>query len=409
MFDHSFTGGRAGHALSRFGSGRILPMKVVVAPDKFKGSLSAPDAARAMARGVAAACPEASLVLVPMADGGEGTVEALVAATGGTFREANVTGPLGEPVVARFGLLGDGTTAVLEMATASGLVLVPRERRDPLRATTRGTGDLLRAALDLGVTSIILGIGGSATNDGGAGLAQALGARLLDEDGQELSPGGAALARLDRIDAFGLDPRLARTSIRVACDVANLLCGPTGASAVYGPQKGATPEDVARLDATLAHYARIIARDLGRDVAGLPGAGAAGGLGAGLVAFAGGMLTPGIDLVIGAVGLRDRLRGADLCLTGEGSIDASSAFGKTAVGVARLARELGVPCLALAGMIGDGAGAVLTEGIAAYASIAPGPGPFDRAIAETAPRLERATEQFVRAYLAGHRSTLHAR
>ncbi len=383
-------------------------MKVVVAPDKFKGSLPAPDAARAMARGVVAAWPGATIDLVPMADGGEGTVEALVAATAGAFREATVTGPLGEPVVARFGLLGDGATAVLEMASASGLVLVPDDLRDPLRTTTRGTGELLRAALDLGVSSIVLGIGGSATNDGGAGLAQALGARLLDEDGEDLPPGGASLSRLARIDPSGLDPRLHRTEVRVACDVANPLCGPTGASAVYGPQKGATPEMVARLDAALAHYARAIARDVGRDVAELPGSGAAGGLGAGLVAFAGGVLTPGIDLVIDAVGLRHRLRGADLCLTGEGSLDASSAFGKTAVGVARLARSLGVPCLALAGMIGPGAEGVLSEGIDAFASIAPGPGPLDEAMASASDRLERATAGFVRAFLAGRRSTAHA-
>jgi glycerate kinase len=384
-------------------------MRIVLAPDKFKGSLSAPDAARAMARGVFAASPSAVLDLVPMADGGEGTAEALVAATRGTFREVTVTGPLGTPVVARFGLLGDGRTAVLEMASASGLVLVPHELRDPLRATTSGTGELVRAALDLGARSIIVGIGGSATNDGGAGLAQALGARLLDDAGVELPPGGAALARLATIDTATLDPRLKSTEIRVACDVANPLCGPTGASAVYGPQKGATPEMVARLDAALAHFALMIKRDIDRDVADLPGAGAAGGLGAGLVAFAGGALTPGIDLVIDAVGLRDRLRGADLCLTGEGSLDASSAFGKTAVGVARLARELGVPCLALAGMIGDGAEVVLGEGIDAYASIAPGPGPLDEAIAEAENRLEHATERFVRAFLAGRRGARHGR
>jgi glycerate 2-kinase len=379
-------------------------MKIILAPDKFKGSLSAPDACRAMARGVATACPEAILDLVPMADGGEGTVEALVDATGGTFHRCEVTGPLGLPVSARFGLLGDGTTAVLEMAAASGLVLVPNDLRDPLVATTRGTGELLRAALDLGVTSIILGIGGSATNDGGAGLAQALGVRLLDESGEELPPGGASLAHLDRIDATGLDPRLARTSIRVACDVANPLCGPTGASAVYGPQKGATLSMVAQLDAALSRFARIIRRDLGLDVADLPGAGAAGGLGAGLVAFAGGELTPGVELVIDATKLRDRLNGANLCLTGEGALDASSAFGKTAVGVARLARDLGVPCLALAGMIGPGAEDVLAQGIDAFASIAPGPGPISEAIAEVSPRLERATEQLVRAFLAGRRS-----
>jgi glycerate kinase len=379
-------------------------MKIVLAPDKFKGSLAAPDVCRAMARGVASACPEATLDLVPMADGGEGTVEALVDATGGTFHQCSVTGPLGIPVSARFGILGDGTTAVLEMAAASGLVLVPHELRDPLVATTRATGELLRAALDLGAGSIILGIGGSATNDGGAGMAQALGVRLLDESGAELPPGGAALARLDRIDASGLDPRLAKTSIRVACDVANPLCGATGASAVYGPQKGATPAMVAQLDAALDRLARIIRRDLGLDVADLPGAGAAGGLGAGLVAFAGGKLTPGVELVIDAIKLRERLNGATLCLTGEGSLDASSAFGKTPVGVARLARELGVPCLALAGMIGPGAEDVLAQGIDAFASIAPGPGPVEEAIAEVSPRLERATEQLVRTFLAGRRS-----
>jgi glycerate 2-kinase len=377
---------------------------VIVAPDKFKGSLSAPEAARAIARGVLRASPGASVDLIPMADGGEGTVEALVDATGGTFHDAQVRGPLGSTVRARFGLLGDGTTAVLEMAAASGLVLIATEARDPRRATTYGTGELLRAALDRGASTVILGIGGSATNDGGAGLAQALGARLLDVDVDELPPGGAALSRLDRIDPSGLDPRLARTTLRVACDVANPLCGPRGASAVYGPQKGATPEDVAALDAALARFARIVRRDLDHDVADLPGAGAAGGLGAGLVAFAGGELTPGVDLVIEAVGLRSRLEGATLCLTGEGSLDGSSAFGKTAVGVARLARTLGVPCLALAGMIGEGAEEVLSQGIDAYTSIAPGPGPLDAAIIEVATRLERATEQFVRAFLAGRRS-----
>jgi len=379
-------------------------MRVVVAPDKFKGSLSAPEAASAMARGVRAACNDAEVDLVPVADGGEGTVEALVAATGGAFRDAIVTGPLGEAVTARYGLLGDGRTAVIEMAAASGLVLVPSDRRDPRITTTRGTGELVLAALDQGCTAIILGIGGSATNDGGAGMAQALGARFLDEIGAELPPGGASLARLARIDRSGLDPRLANASIRVACDVDNPLCGPVGASAIYGPQKGASREVVRELDAALARFATMIERDLGCSVAEIPGAGAAGGLGAGLVGFAGGTLTPGIKLVIDAVNLVPRLRQANLGLTGEGAIDASTAFGKTAVGVARVARELGVPCLALAGMIGDGAGAVLSEGIDAYMSIAPGPGPIDEAIALAASRLEAATEQLVRAFLAGRRS-----
>jgi glycerate kinase len=384
-------------------------MKVVVAPDKFKGSLTAPEAARAMARGVAAAAAAAGvdieIDLAPMADGGEGTVEALVAATAGTFHEVGVRGPLGEPVCARFGMLGDGRTAVLEMAAASGLVLLMppggRDRRDPWRATTRGTGELLLAAIDSGADRVIVGIGGSATNDGGAGLGQALGYRLLDASGHDLEPGGGPLAALDRIDPAGRDPRLDGVSVAVACDVDNPLCGPRGASAVYGPQKGADPAMVAELDRHLDHFARIVARDLGTDFALRPGAGAAGGLGGGLVAFAGGRLEPGVDLVIEAVDLARRLVGADLCLTGEGAIDASSACGKTAVGVARLARSLGRPTLALAGTIGPGADAVHAEGIAAYFSLCPGPMSLDEAIAAGAGLLERATAEAVRAFLAG--------
>jgi glycerate kinase len=379
-------------------------MKVVVAPDKFKGCLSAPEAARAMARGVKAARPEADVDLVPMADGGEGTVEALVTATNGRFLEANVSGPFGEPVRARYGILGDGKTAVLEMASASGLYLVPRDQRNPRVTTTRGTGELIKIALDQGVDKIILGIGGSATNDGGAGMAQALGARLLDHQGHELPLGGAALIRLAKIDKSGLDRRLLQTSIEVACDVDNPLCGPNGASAIYGPQKGATPEVVTELDEALAHLARIIEPDPRQLIANTPGAGAAGGLGAGLIAFAGAMLSPGAFLIERAVELTARLKGAALCLTAEGSIDASSAFGKTAVGVSRTARSVGVPCLALGGMIGEGASAVLTEGIDAYMSIATGPCTLDEAIANAAIHLEHATEQLVRAFLAGSRS-----
>ena len=376
-------------------------MKVVIAPDKFKGSLTAPEAARAIALGVARAAPGATLDLVPMADGGEGTVEALVAATGGDFRAAVVAGPLGEPVEARYGRLGDGRTAVIEMAAASGLALVPPGRRDPGRASTRGTGELLLAAIDGGARRIVLGIGGSATNDGGAGLAQALGIRLLDAEGSDLGPGGRELARLDRIDASGRDARLAGVEVAVACDVDNPLCGPRGASAVYGPQKGADPATVASLDASLAHLARVVARDLGVAIADLPGAGAAGGLGGGLVAFAGGRLEPGVDLVLRAVGLAGRLAGADLCLTGEGSLDASSAAGKTAVGVARLARRLGVPAFALAGTLGPGVEAVLAEGLAAYFSLCPGPLPLDAALARAAEYLTACAEQAVRAFLAG--------
>ena len=378
-------------------------MRVVVAPDKFKGSLSAPEAARAMASGVASAAPGAVIDQVPMADGGEGTAEALVAATGGSFHEALVSGPLGEPVVARFGLLGDGRTAVIEMASASGLVLVPGDRRDPSRTSTRGTGELLLAALAAGARRVILGIGGSATNDAGAGLGQALGYRLLDADGLELGPGGGALDRLDRIDPRGRDPRLDDVEVAIACDVDNPLCGPHGASAIYGPQKGATPAQVAALDRNLDHFARIVARDLGIAVHDLPGAGAAGGLGAGLVAFAAGRLEPGVALVIRAVGLGDRLRAADLCLTGEGALDASSAFGKTPIGVARLARALGCPTLALAGTIGPGVEAVLDQGIDAYFSLCPGPITLDDALTQGSRLLEQVAAQAVRAFLAGRK------
>ncbi len=376
-------------------------MRVVIAPDKFKGSLTALEAAEAMARGLSRVDPCSKIDRVPMADGGEGTVAALVAATGGSYRTVTVTGPLGEPVVASFGLLGDGRTAALEMASASGLWLVPPALRDPLRATTRGTGQLLLAALEAGARRVIVGIGGSATNDGGAGLGQALGFRLLDSQGRELGPGGGELERLARIERTGQAAGLGSAAIAVACDVTNPLCGPQGASAVYGPQKGATPEMVERLDRNLAHFADIVERDLDVAVRDIPGSGAAGGLGGGLVAFAGGRLERGVDLVIEAVNLRDRLLTADLCLTGEGALDGQSAFGKTAVGVARLAHSLGCPTLAIAGSIGPGAEAVLELGVDAYFSICPGPVPLDEAIQRASELLEKATAQAARAFLAG--------
>jgi glycerate kinase len=378
-------------------------MRIVIAPDKFKGCLPATAVALAMARGVQAACG-ARLDVLPMADGGEGTVEALVNATGGTLREASVTGPLGEKVRATYGELGDGRTAVIEMAAASGLVLVAQDRRNPLWTTTRGTGELLLHAIDEGAGEIILGIGGSATNDGGAGLAQSLGFRLLDDNGRDLPPGGGALGYLDRIDPSTRDRRLDGVRVRVACDVDNPLCGPRGASAVFGPQKGATSEMVQILDRDLDHFAKVIERDLGVSVGDLPGAGAAGGLGAGLVAFASGTLGPGVDLIIDVVGLEGRLRGAALCLTGEGALDASSAGGKTAVGVARLARRLGVPTLAIVGSIGPGAEAVLDQGIDGYFSICPGPMTLDEAIADASHLMEKAAEQVTRAFLAGRGS-----
>ena len=376
-------------------------LRVIVAPDKFKFSLSAAEAASAMARGVRASSQEAQVDEVPMADGGEGTVEALVAATSGSLVSVTVTGPLGEPVNASFGLLGDGETAILEMASASGLNLIRPDRRAPSRTTTRGTGELLLAAIGAGAKKIILGIGGSATNDGGGGVAQALGFRLLDRNGQEIPPGGGPLERLDRIDSDGRDRRLDGVEIRVACDVDNPLCGPHGASTVYGPQKGADAWMVATLDRNLARYAKVVRRDLGIDILDLPGSGAAGGLGGGLVAFAGGTLGPGAELVIETVRLRDRLEAADLCLTGEGAIDASTAAGKTVVGVARLARSMGVPTLAFAGTLGSGAESIIAEGVDAYFSICRRPMAIDEAISQAGELLERAVEQAVRAFLAG--------
>ena len=324
-------------------------MRIVVAPDKFRGSLSAAEAARALARGARQADPSADVIEIPMADGGEGTVDALVAATGGTILETIVSGPLGAPITARFGLLGDGQSAVLEMASASGLALLDRNDRDPMRASSRGTGELLLAAIRAGAKRVILGIGGSASNDGGAGFAQAIGYRLLDPEGVDLPPGGGSLSRLDRIDAGSVDPRIHQVAINVACDVDNPMCGPRGASTVFGPQKGADPRMIDVLDRNLSQLAAIIARDLGKQVASIPGAGAAGGLGAGLLAFAGASLEAGVDLVARAVDLDARIRGADLVLTGEGAIDASSGGGKTAVGVARIAKSWAVPTIGIAG------------------------------------------------------------
>lgn len=376
-------------------------MRVVIAPDKFKGCLSAGAVAKAMALGVArAGGTPMEVVLVPMADGGEGTVDALVEATAGTYREAKVHGPLGEPRSARYGWLETGPTAVFEMAAASGLVLVPPDHRDPTRTSTFGTGEMLLDAARAGAKRMILGIGGSATNDGGAGFAQALGYRLMDDAGDELPPGGGALERLARIVPPAGRHELAGVELLVACDVDNPLCGPRGASMIFGPQKGATPRMVVQLDRNLEHFARIIHRDLGRDVRALPGAGAAGGLGAGLVAFAGARLRPGIDLVVEAVGLMNRLNGSTLCLTGEGSLDLSSVGGKTAVGVARLARRFGVPTIALAGSIGPGMDRLHAEGLTAFFSICPGPMGLDEAIRRAPELIEAAAEQAVRAFLA---------
>ncbi len=344
-------------------------MKIVIAPDSFKESLTAYEVAVEIEAGFRQVFPDANYVKLPVADGGEGTVEAMVQATGGRKVDAIVTDPLGSPVKAFYGLTGDGKTAVIEMAASSGLMLVPRELRDPLLTTSFGTGELICSALDAGARNFILGIGGSATNDGGAGMLQALGVRLLDKEGRDLHLGGGMLGRLARIDMTGFDPRLADCTINVACDVDNPLCGPRGASAIFGPQKGATPEVVAMLDGYLQQFAAIIKRDLGMDVAEVPGAGAAGGMGAAIMAFMGGTLRSGIEIITEAVALDAAVCDADLVITGEGRIDGQTIFGKTPIGVANVAKRHGKPVLGIAGCLTREAAVVRDHGIDAVFSI----------------------------------------
>jgi len=382
-------------------------MRIVIAPNAFKGSLSALDAAEAIAEGVRAASPDADLVLVPIADGGDGTVDALVAATQGERRTLRVRGPLGDPVDAGYGLIDAGSTAVIEMAKAAGLALVPAAKRDPRITTTYGVGELLRRAYDQGARRFIVGIGGSATNDGGAGMAQALGYHLLDENGHELPPGGIALKRLARIHVGGVHANWKQAEVDVACDVTNPLTGPNGASAVYGPQKGATPEMVSELDAALKQFAEIIRRDLGVDVEQLPGAGAAGGLGAGLVAFTDARLRPGAEMVMEALRLDDRLAGAGLVITGEGRLDSQTArFGKGPAAVARHARQAGIPVVAIGGSIANEAELrLLFDGLEATVLE---PCSLEEAIAQARPLLVAASIRVMRLLLAGRRlATAH--
>jgi glycerate kinase len=327
-------------------------VRIVIAPDGFKGCLTAPEVCEALELGLLEVLPEAEMVKVPVADGGDGTAAVLVEATGGRFVTERVSGPLGTPVLARFGLLGDAQTAVIEMATASGLALIPAARRNPLLTSTYGTGQLVQAGLDLGCREFIIGVGGSATNDAGAGLAQALGVRFLDASGREVPrANGRSLVRIAHIDISKLDVRIADSRFRVACDVRNPLYGPDGAAHVYGPQKGATPEMVEELDAGVRHFAELIAKQLCKQVADLPGAGAAGGLGAGLAVFCNAELEPGAQVVLEVVGLREKVAGADLLLTGEGRLDRQTGFGKGPYQVAQMGRELGVPVAAVAGAV----------------------------------------------------------
>lgn len=365
----------------------MKPMKVVIAPDSFKESLSALVVANAIEEGFRIVYPNADFVKVPMADGGEGLVQSLVDSLDGIIISRDVTGPLGEKVEAFFGLIHDGKTAVIEMAAAAGLHLVSREDRNPLQTSTYGVGELILAAFDHQVERIILGLGGSATNDGGAGMVQALGAKLLNAGGSEIGFGGGALADLCSINIEGLDSRLLDITFEVACDVENPLLGATGASAVFGPQKGATEEMVPILDENLAHFARVIERDLGKCVCDVPGAGAAGGLGAGLLAFLPCKLRKGIEIVVEATCLEYHIRDASIVITGEGKIDNQTIYGKTPIGVAQVAKKHNVRVIGLAGSLGVGYETVYDYGMDAVFSIVPGVTSLEQALKNAYPNI----------------------
>lgn len=388
------------------------PMTVLIAPSGFKESLSAEEAAEHIAQGVLRALPHARVLKAPMADGGEGFTQALVNATGGTLHPLPVTGPVGQTVQASFGFLGGraSRTAVVEMAAAAGLRLVPRDRRNPLLTTSRGVGELIRAALDAGAERVLLGCGDSGVNDGGAGMVQALGARLLDAQGQELGAGGGELLRLARIDLSGLDPRLARVTLDAAVNWHNVLLGERGVARVFGPQKGATPEQVPVLEAALQRWADGIQAATGRAVGHTPGSGASGGLGAGFQALLGGTLHPRFDIVMQYLELDSLIAQADLVITAEGSLDDQTPFGKVPTEVAQRAKRQGLPVIALAGTIGKGVRLNLDHGIDAFASILKRPCTLEEAIAQAGTLLRRAAEDALRMVSVGvrmHQSALH--
>ena len=376
-------------------------MKIVVAPDSFKGSLTAVEVSDAIEQGIREIFPEAEIVKIPMADGGDGTVQCLVNATGGDILREKVTDPLGDEILASYGILGDKKTAVIEMAEASGLTLVPENKRNPLITTTYGTGQLIKAALDQGCRKMIIGIGGSATNDGGAGMVQALGAKLLDKDGEEIGFGGGELKKVFRIDISYMDKRLSNTKVVVASDVTNPLCGSKGASRIYGPQKGATPEIIKELDESLAYFAEIIKRDLNKDIKDIPGAGAAGGLGASLIAFLDAELRPGIEIMIEIVKLEQVIKDADLVITGEGKIDSQTIYGKAPIGVAKIAKRYNIPVIAIAAIIGDDAGIVHQYGISSLISVSAQPMRLDESVSNKVLLIKNSIKQSMRAIKTG--------
>jgi glycerate 2-kinase len=379
-------------------------MKIIIAPQGFKGSLPAHEAAQAIEKGVKAFDKSITAVLLPVADGGAGTVRALVAAAKGKIVTSPAHGPLGDKVNADWGLSGDGKTAFIEVAAASGLSLVPASKLDPMRANTYGAGELIRAALKSGCRNMIIGLGDSATVDGGMGIAAALGVRFLDDKFKEVPPGGAGLALVKHIDISGRNPLVNKCCIRCACDVTNPLYGRNGAAYVYGPQKGATPEMVDKLDAGLRHLADVIQKGLGHIAVNVPGAGAAGGLGAGLFAFLGASLEPGVDLICDAIGFDGYLKDADLVITGEGRIDSQTAFGKTVIGIAQRAKALKKPVIAICGTLGDGYEAVYQHGISKAVGITPPGMTKEDAMRNAAHLLKDAAEKVVREWMAGKNS-----
>lgn len=373
-------------------------MKIVIAPDSFKDSLSAQSVAHAIAAGLRDVWPDAQVVECPMADGGEGTIEAVLAACDGEWMSNEVSGPLTQPVQAQWGWLADTRTAIIEMAMASGLQLLSLDQRDATVTSTFGTGELIKAALDAGAERVILAIGGSATNDAGTGMLSALGARFLDRDDRPLAPGGLALAQLTRIDLTGLDPRLNSVQFEVAADVNNPLCGVQGASHIFGPQKGASPEQVLALDAALGHFAGYSAQLLGRDDSEYPGSGAAGGMGFAAKAYLNASFRPGVEVVADLTGLADALEDADLVITGEGRFDAQTLRGKTPFGVARMAQRKNVPVIVLAGTLGEGYADLYAHGISAAFAVTSGPMTLEFACANAATLLHDRARDIARVW-----------
>lgn len=376
-------------------------MKIIVAPNAFKGSLTAQDAARHITVGIHAVFPDAEIVQLPIADGGDGTLETIIEASGGTYVDVEVLNPLAQPITAQLGILPDGTTAIIEMAAASGLRLIPTDQLNPMKATSFGTGQLIRAALDHGCTRIIIGVGGSATVDGGIGMAQALGIGLLDGQGDPVAYGGDGLGQITRIDLTGLDPRIANVEIVVASDVENPLVGPAGAAAVFGPQKGATPDMVTLLDQYLAHYGDIIRRDAGVDVLSLPSMGAAGGITAALVAFLNARIESGADVILDLMDINRHLQGADLVITGEGRLDSQTIYGKAPIVVAKRAQRHGVPVIALAGGLSDDVDVVYQHGIDALMPIVTRPMALDEAMRSAGLLVQSTTERALRLVKVG--------